>query len=135
MNAFQGTGLQGRTYTYAQCPTSTEIARDDYVAARLLRVGTGAGPAAAENGRVPLYRDEAVVLRTQKLGEADRIVTILTRRTGRVRAAAKGVRKTKSRFGARLGPARASAPGSSRSRRSTCNCTAPTSRAGARSTP
>lgn len=53
---------------------------------------------------VSLYRDEGIVLRTQKLGEADRIVTILTRRTGRVRAAAKGVRKTKSRFGARLEP-------------------------------
>ena len=51
-----------------------------------------------------LYRDEGVVLRTQKLGEADRIVTILTRRTGRIRAAAKGVRKTRSRFGARLEP-------------------------------
>ncbi len=44
------------------------------------------------------------MLRTHKLGEADRIVTILTRRTGRVRAVAKGVRKTKSRFGARLEP-------------------------------
>jgi len=53
---------------------------------------------------VSLYRDEAVVLRTQKLGEADRIVTLLTRRTGRVRAVAKGVRRTSSRFGARLEP-------------------------------
>jgi DNA repair protein RecO (recombination protein O) len=53
---------------------------------------------------VSLYRDEGIVLRTQKLGEADRIVTLLTRRTGRIRAAAKGVRKTKSRFGARLEP-------------------------------
>jgi DNA repair protein RecO (recombination protein O) len=53
---------------------------------------------------VSLYRDEGVVLRTQKLGEADRIVTVLTRRTGRVRAVAKGVRKTTSRFGARLEP-------------------------------
>ena len=44
------------------------------------------------------------MLRTQKLGEADRIVTILTRRNGRVRAVAKGVRRTKSRFGARLEP-------------------------------
>ena len=51
-----------------------------------------------------LYRDEAVVLRVQKLGEADRIVTLLTRRTGRVRAVAKGVRRTRSRFGARLEP-------------------------------
>jgi DNA repair protein RecO (recombination protein O) len=51
-----------------------------------------------------LYRDEAVVLRAQKLGEADRIVTLLTREHGRVRAVAKGVRKTMSRFGGRLEP-------------------------------
>ncbi|HUA28629.1 MAG TPA: DNA repair protein RecO [Streptosporangiaceae bacterium] len=51
-----------------------------------------------------VYRDDGIVLRTQKLGEADRIVTLLTRRTGRVRAVAKGVRRTKSRFGARLEP-------------------------------
>jgi DNA repair protein RecO (recombination protein O) len=53
---------------------------------------------------VPLYRDEAVVLRVHKLGEADRIVTLLTRRHGRVRAVGKGVRRTNSRFGARLEP-------------------------------
>jgi DNA repair protein RecO (recombination protein O) len=53
---------------------------------------------------VPYYRDEAVVLRTQKLGEADRIITLLTRSHGRVRAVAKGVRRTSSRFGARLEP-------------------------------
>ena len=41
-----------------------------------------------------LYRDEAVVLRTQKLGEADRIITLLTRSNGRVRAVGKGVRRT-----------------------------------------
>jgi DNA repair protein RecO (recombination protein O) len=51
-----------------------------------------------------LYRDDAVVLRVQKLGEADRIVTLLTRRHGRVRAVGKGVRRTTSRFGARLEP-------------------------------
>ena len=51
-----------------------------------------------------LYRDEAVVLRTQKLGEADRIITLLTRSSGRVRAVAKGVRRTSSRFGSRLEP-------------------------------
>jgi DNA repair protein RecO (recombination protein O) len=51
-----------------------------------------------------LYRDDAVVLRVQKLGESDRIVTMLTRRHGRVRAVAKGVRRTTSRFGARLEP-------------------------------
>jgi DNA repair protein RecO (recombination protein O) len=54
--------------------------------------------------QVPVYRDSAVVLRVTKLGEADRIVTLLTRREGRVRAVAKGVRRTKSRFGSRLEP-------------------------------
>jgi DNA repair protein RecO (recombination protein O) len=53
---------------------------------------------------VQLYRDDGIVLRTQKLGEADRIITILGRTSGRVRAVAKGVRRTKSRFGARLEP-------------------------------
>lgn len=54
--------------------------------------------------RGALYRDEGVVLRTYKLGEADRIVVLLTRGRGKVRAVAKGVRKTKSKFGARLEP-------------------------------
>jgi DNA repair protein RecO (recombination protein O) len=54
--------------------------------------------------RVSLYRDVGVVLRVHKLGEADRIVTLLTRRHGKVRAVAKGVRRTTSRFGARLEP-------------------------------
>ena len=51
-----------------------------------------------------LYRDEGVVLRTIKLGEADRIVSLVTQSHGKVRAVAKGVRKTKSRFGGRLEP-------------------------------
>lgn len=51
-----------------------------------------------------LYRDEGVVLRTRKLGEADRVITLLTREHGRVRAVAKGVRRTSSKFGARLEP-------------------------------
>ena len=51
-----------------------------------------------------LYRDEGVVLRVQKLGEADRIITVLTRQHGRVRAVAKGVRRTRSRFGATVEP-------------------------------
>jgi DNA repair protein RecO (recombination protein O) len=53
---------------------------------------------------VPLYRDVGVVLRVQKLAEADRIVTLLTRGNGRVRAVAKGVRRTGSKFGSRLEP-------------------------------
>ena len=52
-----------------------------------------------------LYRDQAIVLRTQKLGEADRIITLFTKEHGRIKAVAKGVRRTKSRFGARLEPA------------------------------
>ncbi|GAB2953759.1 DNA repair protein RecO [Micromonospora polyrhachis] len=54
--------------------------------------------------RRQLYRDDAVVLRVQKLGESDRIITLLTRRHGRLRAVARGVRRTSSRFGARLEP-------------------------------
>jgi DNA repair protein RecO (recombination protein O) len=51
-----------------------------------------------------LYKDQGIVLRTHKLGEADRIVTILTQASGKIRAVAKGVRKTRSKFGARLEP-------------------------------
>ncbi|MBZ5735854.1 DNA repair protein RecO [Nocardioides sp. TRM66260-LWL] len=53
---------------------------------------------------MPLYRDEAIVLRTHKLGEADRIITLLSRHHGRIRAVAKGVRRTTSKFGSRLEP-------------------------------
>ncbi|MCU1570017.1 MAG: recO [Naasia sp.] len=53
---------------------------------------------------MPVYRDEAIVLRTHKLGEADRIVTMLSRQHGKIRAVARGVRKTSSKFGARLEP-------------------------------
>jgi len=53
---------------------------------------------------VSLYRDDGVVLRTLRLGEADRIVTLMTKGHGKVRAVAKGVRRTKSKFGGRLEP-------------------------------
>jgi len=53
---------------------------------------------------VSLYRDEGVVLRALRLGEADRIVTMITKGHGKVRAVAKGVRRTKSKFGGRLEP-------------------------------
>jgi DNA repair protein RecO (recombination protein O) len=53
---------------------------------------------------VSLFRDKGVVLRSYRLGEADRIVVFLTERHGKVRAVAKGVRKTTSKFGARLEP-------------------------------
>lgn len=50
------------------------------------------------------YQDEAVVIRQHKLGEADRIITFLTAEHGLVRAVAKGIRRTRSKFGARLEP-------------------------------
>ena len=51
-----------------------------------------------------LYHDVGIVLRTYKLGESDKIVVIHTLENGKVRAVAKGVRKTRSKFGARLEP-------------------------------
>lgn len=51
-----------------------------------------------------LYKEQGIVLRTMRLGEADRILTLVTQGSGKVRAVAKGIRKTKSRFGGRLEP-------------------------------
>jgi DNA repair protein RecO (recombination protein O) len=53
---------------------------------------------------MPPYKEQGIVLRSIKLGEADKIVTILTQGSGKVRAVAKGIRKTTSRFGGRLEP-------------------------------
>src|SRR5262249_17039665 len=50
------------------------------------------------------YKTEAVVLRSLRFGEADRVLHLYTLVRGRVGAIAKGVRKTRSRFGARLEP-------------------------------
>jgi DNA repair protein RecO (recombination protein O) len=49
-------------------------------------------------------KTEAVVLRSMRLGEADRVLHLYSLDRGRVGAVAKGVRKTKSKFGARLEP-------------------------------
>jgi DNA repair protein RecO (recombination protein O) len=51
---------------------------------------------------VATFRDEGVVLRTMRLGEADRIITLITPEHGKVRAVAKGIRKTKAKLGGRL---------------------------------
>jgi len=53
---------------------------------------------------MPLYKEQGIVLGAIKLAEADKIVTILTQGEGKVRAVAKGIRRTTSRFGARLEP-------------------------------
>ncbi|HUY87020.1 MAG TPA: DNA repair protein RecO [Acidimicrobiales bacterium] len=50
------------------------------------------------------YRDQGIVLRGYRLGEADRIIVLATQDHGKVRAVAKGIRRTKSRIGARLEP-------------------------------
>ena len=50
------------------------------------------------------YKTEAVVLRSMRLGEADRVLHLYTPSRGRVGAVAKGVRRTRSRVGARLEP-------------------------------
>ena len=91
----------------AASPTPTRpVARTMVLTGR--RSYRGASPCAGVRRRildgVGLYREHGVVLRTIKLGEADRIVTLLTAGRGKVRAVAKGVRKTKSRFGSRLEP-------------------------------
>jgi DNA repair protein RecO (recombination protein O) len=53
---------------------------------------------------VAVYKSKGIVLRSMRYGEADRIVDLYTRDTGLVSAIAKGIRRTRSRFGARLEP-------------------------------
>jgi DNA repair protein RecO (recombination protein O) len=53
---------------------------------------------------VTVYREQAVVLGSHKFGEADKVIILLTADHGKVRAVAKGIRKTKSSIGARLEP-------------------------------
>jgi DNA repair protein RecO (recombination protein O) len=53
---------------------------------------------------VPVYKAEAVVLRHQPVGEADRVLTLFTREYGKIRASARGVRKTTSRLAGRVQP-------------------------------
>ena len=53
---------------------------------------------------MPVYKAEAIVLRQQPLGEADRIVTLFSREFGKLRAAAKGARRPTSRLGGRIEP-------------------------------
>lgn len=53
---------------------------------------------------MPLYKDQGIVLSAVKLAEADKIVSILTQGSGKIRAVAKGIRRTSSKFGARLEP-------------------------------
>ncbi|PKQ28688.1 MAG: DNA repair protein RecO [Candidatus Anoxymicrobium japonicum] len=67
-----------------------------------------ASSAAASRKRIkrgrPEYKDEGIVLRSYKLGESDKILRVFTRENGKRSAVARGVRKTSSRFGARVEP-------------------------------
>ena len=97
---------EGATFE-VRLPLADPSARARGLSCRPAGAGGGSLPhptAAGDNGRMPLYSDEAIVLRTHKLAEADRIITLLTRQHGVVRAVAKGVRRTTSRFGSRLEP-------------------------------
>lgn len=51
-----------------------------------------------------IRHDQGIVLRGYPFGEADRVVVLLSPNNGKIRTVAKGVRKTKSRFGGRLEP-------------------------------
>src|SRR5438874_8401435 len=86
----------GPTSRASTCTTPCANSRAGIAALAARRADTGRG--------MGLYRDQGVVLRTIRLGESDRIVTLVTQGHGKVRAVAKGVRKTKSRFGGRLEP-------------------------------
>jgi len=66
--------------------------------------GPDAGAKAAGRRPSPDYTDTGIVLRSHKLGEADKIIRVLTREHGKRSAVAKGLRRTTSRFGARLEP-------------------------------
>jgi len=67
--------------------------------------GSSRSPDHRRRGReAPVYSDSGIVLRSHKLGESDKVLRILTREHGKRSAVAKGIRKTTSRFGARLEP-------------------------------
>jgi DNA repair protein RecO (recombination protein O) len=53
---------------------------------------------------MPLRETEAIVLRTYRLGEADKIASLFTRHLGRLRAVAQGAQRTKGRYGGTLEP-------------------------------
>src|SRR3970040_2058331 len=92
------------SFTYFQYSPSSHPAR---VAPRPSRCDARRSPRAVRHKIdrfVPLYTADALVLRTYKLGEADRIVVFLTRDRGKKRGVAKGARRQRSRFVGALEP-------------------------------
>jgi DNA repair protein RecO (recombination protein O) len=67
-------------------------------------VGAASNPARTLGDMAPASITDAVVLRSFAFGEADRVLHVYTQASGRVGVVAKGVRRTKSRFGGRLEP-------------------------------
>ena len=85
--------------------SSSTTSNDPPAQASVAGARTGSSVARAYTGRVGrTHKTEAVVLRSFRFGEADRVLHLYTAERGRIGAMAKGVRKTKSRFGARLEP-------------------------------
>src|SRR5574338_1009921 len=62
------------------------------------------GRLASVSPRARLYKTEAIVLRSMDLGEADRVLTVLTPHLGKLRIIAKGIRRPRSRIGGALQP-------------------------------
>ena len=58
----------------------------------------------ARKAPMPVYKAEGIVLRRQAIGEADRTITLFTREYGKLRAVARGTRRTASRLGGRVEP-------------------------------
>lgn len=65
---------------------------------------TGHQPAPQEDRRARLYRVQAIVLRRRNLGESDRILTLFTRETGKLRCVAKGTRRPGSKIAGHTEP-------------------------------
>jgi DNA repair protein RecO (recombination protein O) len=107
LRARRDQGAPGRSAKLRVAPGRGSEAGPEHASGPTLAAASGGGSTAAVyTGRVARrsYTTEAVVLRSLRFGEADRVLHLYTLDRGRVGAVAKGVRKTKSRFGARLEP-------------------------------
>src|SRR4249919_864745 len=101
--ASRASGAERRSRRFVQAVAARGTARPAS-AETSNRAGTAAWTESTLGRVARTYKTEAVVLRSFRLGEADRVLHIYTLDRGRVGAVAKGVRKTKSRFGASLEP-------------------------------
>jgi DNA repair protein RecO (recombination protein O) len=84
----------GRWYANLECFSTSRAQASVSLSCRRVDIGGG----------MPLRETEAIVLRTFRLGEADKIVSLLTRQLGRLRGVATGAQRTRSRYGGTLEP-------------------------------